>query len=101
MLVFGGDLGEGETRTQRHVGNHASQTPQIPTGTWFQAEGGKGGSTLSREWRQTQKRGAGRRDERWRMAGGGWGAMHRWAELCTRRGGGERVKKEEFYKERL
>ena len=55
-------------------------TPQGTTGIWVQAKGGKGGSEPAWGWQQTQTRGTGRMDERWRLAGGG----------CGRRPGGRR-----------
>ena len=70
MSGFGGDLGEDKAGTQRHGGICAGRTPQGPAGTWLQAKGDKGGSTSAWEWRYTQASGAGRRDERRRLAGG-------------------------------
>ena len=44
--------------------------PQVLTGTWVQAEGGKGGGNRRGKRRQTQTRGAGRRDKQQRLEGG-------------------------------
>ena len=73
MPRFGGELGEVEVGTQRRGGNRDRRTPQFPTGTWVQAEGGKGGIALAWERQQAQACGPGRRDERRRLAGGGCG----------------------------
>ena len=43
--------GEVEAGTQRRGGTCDGQTPQGPTGTWVQAEGGKGGITPAHERR--------------------------------------------------
>ena len=52
-------------------GPTTGEPPQVPTGTWVQAEKSKGGSAPAQEQRQDQARGTGRRDERPRLAGGG------------------------------
>ena len=49
MPIFGGNLGKGESGTQRRRGTRDGRTPQGITGNWVQAEGGKGGSALSQE----------------------------------------------------
>ena len=71
------------------------------TGTWLQAEGGKKGSVPSRETAADvgmRKKAQGRAAEAsgWRVR-----ATPRWEVLHTGRGGGERVKKEDFDYERL
>ena len=72
MPGFGGDLGEGDAGTQRRGWNRAGRNLQGMTGTWVQARGSKGGGgELVWKRRQTQARGAGRRDERHSLAGGG------------------------------
>ena len=61
MPGFGGDLGEDEVGTQRRGGTRTGRTPQGWTGTWVQAEGGKGGSAPAWKRRHTQAHGAGKR----------------------------------------
>ena len=63
MPRFGGELGEDESGTQIRGGTRDGRTPQGKTGTWVQAEGGKGESKPTRERQQMQARGAGRRDK--------------------------------------
>ena len=54
-----------------YQGTLDSQTTQGPTGTWAQANGGKGGRVHSHDKRRnTKSRGEGRRDEWRRLAGG-------------------------------
>ena len=73
MPRFGEELGQDEAGTYRRVGNRDRQPPQRPIGTRVQDEGGKGGSEPEQERQQIQERGAGRRDERLRLAGSGCG----------------------------
>ena len=63
---------------QRHRRTCDRQNPQGTTGTWVQAESGKRGRAPERKRRQTQANGAGCRDERWRLAGGGCGWRLGW-----------------------
>ena len=77
---FGGELGEDGAGTQRLGRTCDGKTPQEPTGTWVQSDGGKGGRELAQERKKMQAYGAGRRDERRRLAGGG----------CRERLGGQR-----------
>ena len=68
------DLEENSGRVRRghrgDGGTHNGRTPQGLTGTWAQAEGGKGGGAHSQERWQTQAHSTGRRDERRGLAGG-------------------------------
>ena len=71
MPVDSGVLREGKIGAKRRRMTRNRRTPYGLTGTWDQAEGGKGGEAHShRTRRQTQACGVGRRDERWSMAGG-------------------------------
>ena len=76
--------------------------PQGLTGTWAQAKGGKwGGRTVTVTvadrgmWSEVQRQAT--------EADGWWmWAVSRWVDLCTGRGGGDRVqKREDFDNERL
>ena len=101
MPRFEGELREDEEATQRHGGTRDGRTPPRPTGTWVQAEGGKGGErtgTGTAEDAGTRRGAQGRAAE-----AGGWQVREtpRWAALCTGRGGGERVKRDDFDEERL
>ena len=101
MPKFGGELGEEETGTQRCGWTCNRKTPQGLTKTLVQDEGSKGGSAPAQGTAAdagTRRRAQGRAAEagRWRVR-----AATRWAELCTGRRGGERVKREGFNDERL
>ena len=101
MPRFRGELEEGEERTHRRRGTHDVRNPQGLTGTWVQAEGGKGGNALA----QVKEADTGMhcRVQGQAAEAGGWQVSDtpRWAVLCTGRGGGEQVKREGFNDERL
>ena len=74
-------------------------TPQGPTGTWYQDDGGNGGRTdvgMAADadmWLREQRRAA---------EAGGWRVWSpsRWTMLRSKRGGGERVWKRSVIKKR-
>ena len=45
--------------TQRRGGTRTGKTPQVSTGTWVQAKGGKGGGALAQEQQNMQGCGGG------------------------------------------
>ena len=92
MLIFGEDCGEGEAGKRRHGGTHSSQNPHPRADRYLGEVQGQKRGECSGTGTATQAHSAGRRNE-WDEAGG-WQvrATPRWAALCTRRGGGERVK---------
>ena len=61
-----------------------------PTGTWSQVEVGKGGANGRRTQQWKQACVTGRKDERRRLAGGGWEKKSRWTIIHAGRGWGER-----------
>ena len=85
----------GETESRRNL-RQVNPPPQGTTGTWVQAEGGKGRGAPARERRKIQACGTGHKDKRpeaggWRVAGAGnaqvGGASHwerRWGAGETR-----------------
>ena len=92
MPGFGGEIGEGEAGTQRRRGDRGGQTPQGLTGTWVQADEGKGGGVPSRETAVDTGTLCGAQGQA-EEAGKWWvHATYRWATLCTGRVGGEWVK---------
>ena len=67
------------------------KTPQGPTGTWVQAEGGKGGCKPAQEMAadtgtQSEAQGRAAEADGWQVR-----ATSRWVAFCTCRGGGEWV----------
>ena len=67
------NTGREKRRHKEEVGIYYREKPQFLTGTWEQANGGKGGKNRHGKQRQTHARSAGRRVDQWRLAGDGCG----------------------------
>ena len=96
MLGFGGELREGKAVAHRCGGTCDRQTTQGMIGAWVKAKGIQVGGSPSQE---TEKASFMRRGlQQLAVEDGGWRVRmtSRWASLCTRRGGGEQVKKIEL-----
>ena len=93
---FGIELEDVEAGAKGHIVTHNGQIPQGTTGTWAQDKCGKGEGEGHGHRKGGRRRHAPQGAE---TSGGGWRlrATSRWAALCARIEGGDRVKKREEF----